>query len=73
MLRSVLGKTSSACSSTKFAELSNPEMPSMEAAKPKKSAITSPFSVGRAKLVEKTANPLPRRYNPPASSRNAGV
>ena len=38
MLRSVFGKTPLFCSSMKFAELSNPEMPSIAAANPKNSA-----------------------------------
>ena len=61
MLRSVLGKTPSACSSTKLAELSNPEMPSIAAEKPKKSAVIGPCWAGSVKFVERTSSPLPSR------------
>jgi hypothetical protein len=46
MLRRVLGKTPSFCSSTKFAELSNPLMPSSAAEKPKKRAAAMPPGAG---------------------------
>ena len=39
IFRSVFGKTPFFCSSTKFAELSNPEIPSIAALNPKNKAI----------------------------------
>ncbi len=39
MFLSVLEETPGCCSSTKLAELSNPEMPSIAAEKPRKSAV----------------------------------
>ena len=46
MLRSVFGKTPGFCSSMKFAELSKPLIPSIPAAKPKKSALAKPWGGG---------------------------
>jgi hypothetical protein len=45
-LRSVFEKTPGFCSSTKFAELSNPEIPSMAAENPKNKAIVRLPSTG---------------------------
>ncbi len=47
MLRKVLGNTPGACSSTKLAEDSKPEMPSRPAEKPKNSARATPRPPGR--------------------------
>ena len=55
MLRSVFGKTPGFCSSMKLAELSKPLMPSMAAAKPKKSACTKPAGRRRLPVLERTA------------------
>ena len=57
MLRSVFGKTPSACSSTKFAELSNPEIPRRAAANPKKIATKGLKPEGVARLVSRVEMP----------------
>jgi hypothetical protein len=52
VFRSVLGNTPCSCSSTKFDELSKPEIPNIAAEKPKKSALTIPPEVtGRLQLI----------------------
>ena len=52
MLRSVFGNTPCSCSSTKFAELSKPEIPNIAAEKPKKRALTIPPEVtGRLQFI----------------------
>ncbi len=51
MLRSVLGKTPVFCSSMKLAELSNPLIPSMAAAKPKNRAWSTPSVLGSAQFA----------------------
>ena len=73
MLRRVFVKIPSACSSTKFAELSKPEIPSIAAAKPKKIAETSPRSVGNAKLAQSVSRPLKATNKIPVTMRRAIV
>ena len=69
MLRSVLGNTPSACSSTKLAELSNPEIPSSAAEKPKNSASNSPPSVRSAKVGRERVDAVRSTKPTPTTSR----
>ena len=64
MLRRVFGNTPSACSSTKLEELSKPEIPSIEAAKPRKRAVQMPPSTGAAQLALSTSRPLESKKTP---------
>ncbi|MNL26935.1 hypothetical protein D3C87_1484980 [compost metagenome] len=52
MLRSVFGKTPDSCSSTKLAELSKPEIPSIAAENPRKRAVfIFPVAMGVCQLI----------------------
>ena len=67
ILRSVFWNTPGACSSTKLAELSNPEMPSMAALNPKNNAPARlPSRNGARKLSAKWGKPWVSIY-PPAT------
>ena len=69
ILRSVLGNTPGACSSTKFAELSNPDMPSMAAENPKNKASIIPPLTGTAELKFNVSRPLENIYRAHAPTK----
>ena len=71
MFRSVLGNTPGCCSSTKLAELSKPEMPSMAVLNPRKSTTGSPARSGAWKLAMATLVPSEKSSSPAASSSTA--
>ncbi len=67
MLRNVLGKTWGCCSSTKLAELSNPDIPSMAAEKPKNNAFQMEDDCrGIFQLISKREKPCSEINTPEA-------
>ena len=73
MLRRVLGNTPGACSSTKLAELSKPEIPSMAAAKPKKSACGTLISIGAERFATGVAGPPRKMKSTPTPRSRSNV